>query len=205
MEQRGFEIRNTALAAWWHNPARAQEMAGRIIKGYAAVFNTPSEDLGGFTEQIEPGAFRNSLARPDDIKALINHNVDWLLARNVAGTLRLWEDNIGLGVELTAPNTSYGNDLLETLKRGDLTQMSFAFQVLRDRWEHFQDPATGARTNRRTLLEAKLGDVSFVTYPAYPATKAFVEGCEPAWMGARDAKAQMAARRRKLQLLEATL
>ena len=99
---------------------------GHTITGYAAVFNSPTDIGGQFTEEIEPGAFRDALAT-SDIRALFNHNADHLLGRLGSGTLRAREDGNGLFYELDVPNTRLGEDLVELVKRGDLTGNSFSY------------------------------------------------------------------------------
>ncbi len=138
------------------------------IGGYAAVFNQLSEDLGGFREQIGPGAFARVLR--DDVRALFNHDPSLVLGRTRAGTLRLTEDDHGLGYEVDPPATRAAEDVLELMRRGDVTQSSFAFTVLRDEWQLLPDG-----TAIRTVLEVeRLYDVSVVTYPAYPQTSSAV-------------------------------
>lgn len=144
------------------------------IRGYAAVFDTLSEpimELGSyrFLEKVQKGAFTKTL-READIRALWNHDVNYVLGRNRAGTLRLIEDERGLAVDIVPPDTQWARDALETLRRGDVTQMSFGFRVVKDRWEVYTDEETGKRTEIRTLLEVRLFDVSPVTFPAYPTT-----------------------------------
>ena len=90
--------------------ARLESSQGKLI-GYAAVFNRPSHDLGGFREVILPGAFKRTLATSEAVRALYNHNADQVLGRVGAGTLRLSEDETGLRFELDLPPTSYANDL----------------------------------------------------------------------------------------------
>jgi len=137
------------------------------LVGHAAVFNHDSDLLGsGFVERIAPGAFTESIRRPDDVRALINHDPNLILGRNLSGTLRLREDHRGLHVEIDPPKTSYAQDLLESTRRGDISQMSFGFQSIDDRWER---GASGA-PDVRTLLKVRLFDVSLVTFPAYPDT-----------------------------------
>jgi HK97 family phage prohead protease len=136
-------------------------MESRTIRGYAAVFGMSSEDLGGFREVIAPGAFDDILG--DDVRALVNHDPSMILARTKSGTLRLFIDERGLGYEFDTPNTTYGNDLLESVSRGDVTQSSFGFTVKEHSWNKEE------RT--RTILKVgRLFDVSPVTYPAYPDT-----------------------------------
>jgi len=146
---------------------RSEGDGERKIIGYAAVFNSWSEDLGGFIEQVVPGAFLKTL-NTADIRATFNHNPDYVLGRTNAGTLRLHEDDVGLVMEITPPDTQWARDLMKSIERGDVDQSSFMFHVIRDAWE---EPASAADLARRTLLEVDLRDVSVVTYPAYPATQ----------------------------------
>lgn len=133
------------------------------ITGHAAVFNSQSEDLGGFVELIAPGAFAKTIQEAD-VRALWNHNPDYVLGRSTAGTLVLAEDAQGLAVDITPPATQWARDLMESMRRGDVNQMSFGFRTVKDKWVSENDKTT------RTLLEVKLFDVSPVTFPAYPAT-----------------------------------
>jgi len=133
----------------------------RTITGYAAVFNAWSEDLGFFKEQIEPGAFKATI-KNGDIRALINHDPNLIIGRTKNDTVRLWEDDHGLGFDVDLPDTSYANDLRESIKRKDITQNSFGFQTIRDEWSE--------DGKRRTLHEVKLFDISPVTFPAYRQT-----------------------------------
>lgn len=132
--------------------------------GYAALFNTWSADLGGFRERIAPGAFRNSLGA--DVRALFNHDPNYVLGRTVNGTLSLKEDDRGLLIDVTLPDVGYANDLHKLIGRGDVSQMSFGFKVLKDSWAKGSDGLA-----ERTLVEAELFDVAPVTYPAYENTE----------------------------------
>lgn len=136
-----------------------------MIRGYAAVFDQLSEELGGFREKIQRGAFAANLAGAD-VRALFNHDPNLVLGRTKSGTLRLQEDIHGLRIEIDPPDTQAARDLMTSMQRGDIDQMSFGFQVIRDHWE--TDPE-GKVT--RTLLDVRLFDVSPVTYPAYPQTQ----------------------------------
>lgn len=138
---------------------------GKKIVGYAAKFMNRSQDLGGFIEQIDPQAFTRTLSEGADVRALIDHNPSLILGRTVSGTLRLETDSTGLLVEITPPDTTYARDLMVSLERGDVTQMSFAFVTKQDAW------AKEGTTNIRTLLDVDLHDVSAVTYPAYLDTE----------------------------------
>lgn len=132
------------------------------IVGHAAVFNKDSEYMG-FVERVAAGAFRKSLQN-DDVRALFNHDPNYVLGRNRAGTLSLSEDGIGLKIEITPPDTQYARDLMISMERGDINQMSFGFICDRDSWDHSGNVAV------RTLQEVTLMDVSPVTFAAYPDT-----------------------------------
>jgi len=137
------------------------------IRGYAALFDTWSEDLGWFREKIQPRAFANTI-KEADVRALWNHDPNYVLGRNKSETLQLREDEKGLAVDITPPDTQWARDLMTSMKRQDINQMSFAFQTIRDEWNYESDPL------ERTLVECKLFDVAVVTYPAYTATSAGV-------------------------------
>lgn len=138
------------------------------ITGYAAVFNTWTDIYGWFKESIRPGAFTKTI-NENDIRALINHDEDLVLGRNKAKpnpTLKLREDSKGLAIEIIPPDTTYSNDLLISMRRGDITQMSFGFQV--------NKAETDFEKDERILIDVTLFDVSIVTFPAYPTTSAEV-------------------------------
>lgn len=144
----------------------AGEEGGYELRGYAAVFGKLSEDLGGFREQIMRGAFKSPLKNGDDVRYLVNHNPDLLLARTSSGTLTLEEDPTGLLAVADIADTQAGRDLRTLVDRGDLSQMSFAFRVLDDEWDVDEDDNL-----IRTIHKVReLFDVSAVTYPAYPDT-----------------------------------
>jgi HK97 family phage prohead protease len=145
-----------------------------IVRGYAAKFNTESENLGGenwqFREIIMPGAFDDVLK--DDVRALLNHESSAILARskNGEGSLTIGTDAVGLFYEFEAPDTQIGRDLVTSLKRGDIDQSSFSFTVSQEgqEWEETQE-GDGPTLAVRTINKVKrLYDVSPVTYPAYP-------------------------------------
>lgn len=154
IERRTFTIKNVE--------ARQAEDGTMRLSGYAAVFNDDSVPLP-FIERIAPGAFRKTLTETPDVRLLINHE-GLPLARTKNGTLRLTEDTAGLYMDADLPDTQAARDLYTLVERGDVDQMSFAFRVIRQKWNE-------GRTER-TLTEVSLadGDVSVVTYPAYPTT-----------------------------------
>jgi HK97 family phage prohead protease len=172
------------------------------VRGYAAVFGQLSEDLGGFREQIQAGAFSDRLS--DDVRALVNHDPNQVLGRTAAKTLTLSEDLRGLAVEITLPDTQIARDLSVSMERGDVTQMSFAFTVGREDQAWQRD---GAGPWVRTIKKvSRLYDVSVVTYPAYPQAEAALRSLE-AWQAEQSAGAvpPLAAHVRRLRLRELDL
>lgn len=145
---------------------RTEDATGkRTLVGYAAVFNSVSEDLGWYREILMPGCFRDALASPDlDTVALFNHNPDLVLAR-YPSTLRMSEDATGLKCEIDLADTQAGNDVLANIKAGNIYQMSFAFTVKNADYE-----TVDGQDVRKVTSVGRLYDVSPVTYPAYKAT-----------------------------------
>ena len=139
---------------------------GMTFTGYASVFNSPSEDLGGFIEYVAPGAFKRSLQSRNEIKLLWNHDTGEPLASLRGGTMQLVEDRTGLKVTATLPNTTRGRDVAELLRTKVIDSMSFGFNVIRDSWSG--DGKT------RTLESVRLSEVSIVSFPAYSSTTATV-------------------------------
>lgn len=162
LEKFDAEVRNNVPVMERRSTEFRAELDGEIVRGYAAVFDSPSEDLGGFIEYIMPGAFDDVLN--DDVRAFYNHSDSFLLGRVSSGTLRVWQDENGLGYEVKMPNTTYANDLIELMRRGDVNQSSFAFLVGRDRWEK-----RNGKNVRIIEKVSRLIDVSPVVLPAYPA------------------------------------
>jgi HK97 family phage prohead protease len=156
---------------------RADGAAGKRIVGHAAVFNSLSEDLGGFREKILPGCFAASIGA-DNIRALIEHDAARIIGRNVAGTLRLAEDDVGLAVGIDLVDTARARDLIVDMECGNLTQMSFAFRTISDEWSMENGETV------RTLKAVQLFDVSVVSFPAYPQTDAAVRSRD-AWAATR--------------------
>ncbi len=145
-------------------------LSAGVMFGHAAVFDKFSEPMWGLlVEKIAPGAFQRAIDEDQDVRALINHDENLLLGRIKSGTLRLAEDDEGLAVEIDLPDTSFARDLKETIRRGDMDQMSFAFVPTHEEWEEGAGPNG---EDVRTLLDVDLYDVSPVTFPAYPDTDA---------------------------------
>lgn len=154
-----IERRNFAVSLEYED---REDQQGPIIRGHAAVFDTLSENLGGFREKIAPGAFDSVLA--DDVRALYNHDPNHVLGRSKSGTLRLSVDDRGLHYEIDPPDTQIARDLITSLRRGDVDQSSFGFSVDKDDWKEDDD----GRVIRTIIKFRRLYDVSPVTYPAYP-------------------------------------
>jgi HK97 family phage prohead protease len=148
------------------------EQARPVISGYGAMFNSLSLDLGGFRERIRPGAFAESIST-DDIRGLFNHDANFVLGRTTNGTLRLMEDGLGLQYTNEPPDTQWARDLLTSIQRGDISQMSFGFVTLEDAWME------EAGIVVRELRKVKLFDVGPVTFPAYPQTLASARSALP--------------------------
>lgn len=157
---------------------RAQEGRSEnyTLRGHAAVFNSLSEDLGGFRELLEPGAFRTALRGKPDVRLLKNHDSNFVLARTTAyvdgkPSLELREDKTGLHVWAVIQPRSWVDDFALEMQGGLYDQMSFAFSLREggDDWA-VSDDGTVVRTIRSDGVDG-LYDVSVVTYPAYQATE----------------------------------
>lgn len=156
------------------------------IHGYGSVFNSRSENLcgnfGNFREIIMPGAFDDVL--DDDVRALFNHDPNFVLGRNKANTLTLSTDETGLRYEIEAPQTQTIRDLvLEPMKRGDINQSSFAFRIARygDEWAEDEDGAV-IRTIHKI---SRLFDIGPVTYAAYTDASSATRSLKQ-WQEAQD-------------------
>lgn len=153
-----------------------QEGDKRVLVGLAAPFNKRSQDLGWFTEQIQPGAFADAL-RISDAAGLFNHNPDNLLGRQSAGTLRLSETDAGLRYEIDLPDTQIAAQVREGVLRGDIQGNSFAFTVAQEGGDLWQQESDGAWL--RTIVKVdQLYDVGPVVYPAYRDTSVSLRAIE---------------------------
>lgn len=134
-----------------------------VIEGYAAVFNKPSEDFGGWNERIAPGAFAE--VTKDDAVALFNHDHNLVLGRNGVN-VKIEQDEVGLRYRIELPDTTLAKDLRQLVRSGIIHQSSFAFTVAEQSWEHNE-----GKPSVRTIKRIKrLYDVSPVTTPAYRDT-----------------------------------
>lgn len=134
------------------------------IEGYFAVFNSVYQIWDDMSESIAPGAFTEAIG--DDVRALIDHNTMYVLGRTTAGTLELREDDKGLwGSILLNPNDQDAMNLYSRVKRGDVNQCSFGFDILAERSEKLEDGTT-----HWTIEKVKLYEVSVCTFPAYAET-----------------------------------
>jgi HK97 family phage prohead protease len=147
-----------------------EEGDGMTFVGYAAKFDQPSENLGGFVEYVERGAFSRSLKSRNDVMLLWNHDAGQPLASTRSGTMKLTEDEIGLRVEARLPETTLGKDLAILLRDKIVGKMSFGFNVIKDSWN--------AEGNERRLKSVRLFEVSAVVWPAYTQTSAAVRGLD---------------------------
>lgn len=150
----------------------------RLVEGYAALFDTPSDRLS-FEERIEEGAF-DGVIETSDVLALLNHSTSRGIlarARKGVGSLTLSIDKKGLKYSFEAPKTALGDELLEGIRRGDINESSFAFTVKDDKWE--KDKERGI-WKRSIIRVDELFDVSPVYTAAYSQTSVYTRGLEDA-------------------------
>ena len=153
---------------------RVDEGEAPHIVGHASMFNQRytlfEYDGWRYDELVAPGSFKRTI-KSADVRALFNHDMNYVLGRTKSKTLTLAEDDRGLAYDILAPDTDTIRDLvLAPMKRGDITQSSFGFEVIADKIEHNRDE----KWTLRTITEVKLWDVSPVTFPASPTTDAKV-------------------------------
>lgn len=151
----------------------------KTLVGYAALYDSPSSDLGGFIEVIRPGAFDRAIAENQDVMARYEHETNKLLGKSSSGTLRVWSDAKGLKYEVDLPDTQAGRDVLVLAERGDVSGSSFAFRI--------PDPKADQRWTEtsegyplRELLNLDLVDVAPTANPAYPETTVSARALETA-------------------------
>lgn len=161
------------------NPCRVDKRVGTdppgsVITGYAAPFwkaENPGTEYqldGDLSERIMPGCFDRAI-RECDIRALFNHNPDNILGRNIAGTLELSVDQVGLRYRISMPDTSFAQDVVTSVVRGDVTGSSFSFLP-------YAEPDAVVMVHMadgrwvRELRSVQLFDIGPVTFPAYKAT-----------------------------------
>lgn len=175
------------------------------LGGYAARFNARSLPMGmfGFREEIDPKAFDESLAKNPDVRFTFNHDPSRVYGRTRAGTLQVSRDDNGLVFEVELPDTDEAESLATAVRRGDVSQCSFAFRTLEDDWSEDED---GTLVRRLLKLSIDNGDVSAVTFPAYPDTEVECRAIEQrgrACLADQGWRIQAAARKRALDLAEA--
>lgn len=134
------------------------------LRGVAIVFNSLSEDLGGFREKVLPQAFDESLSSGRDVLALYSHQTEHLIGRLSNRSLEIVKRTDGLHVRIAPPDTTIGRDVATLIAGGYLGQMSFGFRVLDDSWDVVD------KQTIRTVRKAELYEVSIVASPAYSAT-----------------------------------
>lgn len=155
----------------WRDSGDPEKKNETTLRGHAAVFNKLSDDLGGFREIIEPGAFRAVLRKQPDVRLLFNHDPNYVLGRTASGTLDLREDPTGLHVFARVDrDIGWVEDLRRSMQRGDVDQMSFAFTDIEDADTWSYSEADGViRTVRQDRITG-LYDASVVTFPGYTQT-----------------------------------
>jgi uncharacterized protein len=134
-----------------------------IIEGYFALYENETELFPGTYEIITKGAFDKTLG--NDIRALWNHNTQYVLGRNTSGSLKIEADDKGLFAVIRLPKTQYAHDLYELVQRGDVDQCSFGFNILDEDIEELASDGFRFRIN-----EVDLHEISVVTFPAYENT-----------------------------------
>jgi uncharacterized protein len=143
----------------------------KVLEGRAIVYNSKSQDLGGFIEVVAPGSVTASLRDNPDVLCLRDHNPSILLARTKSKTLTLTEDAQGLTFRCELPDTSQAADLVASIERGDLDGVSFGFKTVEDKWTN------DGETLVRTLLKINLYEISPCSFPAYGDTSVSTRSC----------------------------
>lgn len=134
------------------------------LGGYALKWNEVATSLPDFQERFLPGAFTEFLATGEDVRCFFNHDTDKLLGRTASGTLRLWEDEVGLAYELDLPPTPLGEEVAALVARGDLRGVSVGFRVIDESFEQTNGVLL------RTISKAELFEISIAIDPVYEGT-----------------------------------
>lgn len=160
-ERANYRVMKTSLTDF---VTRDEENSEPTIEGYFAVFNSNFDIADGLSESISPNAFDNTLG--NDIRALTDHDTTLVLGRTTNGTLELRTDSHGLWGKIRInPKDSDAMNLYERVKRGDVSQCSFGFEIVREESEVRSDNSV-----HWTIQEVNLFEVSCCTFPAYPTT-----------------------------------
>ena len=165
------------------------------ITGYVVKWDKYSEDMGGWKERVAKGAFTNTLANGPDVVSLFNHDAACVLGRRSAGTMSITEDDTGLLIEVTPPDTQVGRDVMASIKRGDVTGQSFMFRTITDAWETRDD------TEVRTLKEVELREAGPVVFPAYPDSQVALRSRDE-WKEQQKPKVDKEKLKRQVRLAE---
>lgn len=170
---------------------------GSVVEGYAAIYGARTIIWGLFEEEISDGFFNRALDQKQDVRSLYNHDPNFPLARTKSGTLTLRVDEKGLWTESRTPNTPIANSIVESIRRGDVDGMSFAFTVKRQEWV-FAEEGSGKMDLRKLLEIDTLYDVGPVTYPAYEQTSVKVR--EETTRAYQEARARWQERSKKVMV-----
>jgi HK97 family phage prohead protease len=164
----------------------AVDREGKTLRGKAVVYNSDSEDLGGFIERVHPQAFKRTLSdTAHEIRSFWNHDSRLLLGRRSNGTLQLDNQSDALVVEISMPDTGFARDLAALVARGDCDAMSFGFTLPGGKSEAWEPHESNPRLKRRTLLDCTLHEISVVSVPAYPETSVAIRSMAD-WARKRD-------------------
>lgn len=148
------------------------------IIGYGAVFyrandpGTEYEMWQGVVERVDRDAFTNAMKRGDDVRGLVNHDPNLVIGRTTAGTMTLTVDERGLKYTIDPPDTQAGRDVVESIKRGDITGSSFSFVANAVEWKD----ASANEPEVRVIKDVTLYDVGPVTFPAYESSSTGLRG-----------------------------
>lgn len=171
--------------------AEKRDSGEMIAEGIAIVYDQVAI-IWGDEEIIRQGAAKESIEN-DDIRAVWNHNNAIVLGRKKAETLEIWEEKDGVHVRIHFPDSEEGRSKFKSIERGDVSQMSFAFDVIEGEWQIREE--NGERIWTREITKLKIYEVSPVTFPAYESTEiearckemAFRDKPEPEASGDNDA------------------